>query len=86
MLEFISLVAKEEDFKESEDWATRLKNELVQGDPENVNSATYIAITRLGDGSLPEIYGPEYQTLLDLKQKHDPQNVFSLAVPRLVEG
>jgi hypothetical protein len=86
MLEFISLVAKEEDFKESEDWAARLKDALVHGDPDNVIPATYIAITRLGDESLPEIYGPEYQTLLDLKQKHDPQNVFSLAVPRLVEG
>lgn len=86
MVELISLVKKEEDFQESEDWATRLKNEILLRDPENVIAGTYIALTRLGDESLPEIYGAEYQTLLDLKRKYDPTDVFSLAVPRLLEG
>lgn len=83
MLELISMVSKEEDTEESEEWATRLKTELLQKDPVNVLPGTYISVTRPGDAPTSEMYGPNYQTLLGLKKKYDPQNVFSLAVPRL---
>jgi hypothetical protein len=87
MLELISLVAKEEEVNESIEWATSLKNELLQMDPSNLLSGTYISVTRPGDVPLSKIYGPgsNFETLLGLKRKYDPQNVFSLAVPRLVE-
>jgi hypothetical protein len=87
MLEFISMVENEEDAKESEEWGTNLKNEILQKDPENVLPGTYISVTPPGEVPLSKIYGPEsnYQTLLDLKRKFDPQNVFNLAVPRLLE-
>jgi hypothetical protein len=87
MLEFISIVENEEDAKESEEWGTNLKNEILQKDPENVLLGTYISVTQPGDVPLSKIYSLEsnYQTLLDLKRKFDPQNVFNLAIPRLLE-
>ncbi|OBT84640.1 hypothetical protein VE02_05460 [Pseudogymnoascus sp. 03VT05] len=87
MLELISLVVKEEEVNESIEWATSLKNELLQMDPKNLLSGTYISVTRPGDVPLSKIYGPDsnFEALLDLKRKYDPQNVFSLAVPRLAE-
>lgn len=87
MLEFISLVGNEHEVKESEEWATSLKNEILQKDPGNVLPGTYISVTPPGDVPFSKIYGPDsnYQELLSLKHKYDPQNVFSLAVPRLLE-
>ncbi|OBT69935.1 hypothetical protein VE03_00413 [Pseudogymnoascus sp. 23342-1-I1] len=87
MLELISLVAKKEEVDESVEWATGLKNELLQMDPKNLLSGTHISVTRPGDMPLSKIYGPSsnFEALLGLKRKYDPQNVFSLAVPRLVE-
>ena len=88
MLEFISLVNQEENVKESEKWGASLRNEILQKDPENVLPGTYISLTPPGDVPLSKIYGPDanYQNLLDLKKKYDPQNVFNLAVPNLLES
>ncbi|OBT42515.1 hypothetical protein VE00_06233 [Pseudogymnoascus sp. WSF 3629] len=70
MLELISLVAKEEEVNESIEWATSLKNELLQMDPSNLLSGTYISVTRPGDVPLSKIYGPgsNFETLLGLKR------------------
>ena len=88
MLEIISLVDKEENSKESEEWGISLRDEILQKDPENVLPGTYISVTPPGEVPLRKIYGPDanYQNLLDLKKKYDPQNVFSLAVPKLLES
>jgi hypothetical protein len=87
MLELISMVGNEEDLKESEEWSTSLRKELLQMEPGNLLPGTYISLTPQGDVPLSKIYGPDsnYHDLLDLKQKYDPQNVFSLAVPRLIQ-
>ena len=88
MLEFLSMVDKEEDVADSEEWAISLKNEILQKDPENVLPGTYLSVTPPGDVPLSQVYGPDsnYQTVLALKQKYDPQNVFSLGLPRVLEG
>lgn len=87
MLEFISTVAKEEDEKESREWATNFRKELLQMKPENLLPGTYISLTPPGVTPLSKIYGPDsnYETLLELKQKYDPHNVFNLAVPKFYE-
>ena len=85
MLEFLSMVDREEDVADSEEWAISLKNEILQKDSENVLPGTYLSVTPPGDVPLSKIYGPDsnYQTVLNLKQKYDPQNVFNLGLPRL---
>jgi hypothetical protein len=67
--------------------SANLTNELLRVDPGNLLPASYVSVTPPGDVSLSTIYGPDsnYRTLMDLKQKCNPQNVFSLAGPRLVE-
>jgi hypothetical protein len=87
ILEFISLVENEEDVKESVEWATNLKNEILQINPGNLLTGTYISVTPPRDVPLSKIYSPDsnYQGLLALKRKYDLQNAFNLAVPKLFE-
>jgi hypothetical protein len=47
---------------------------------------SYIPLIDKEDGiDLKTVYGPHYDTLLALKKKYDPDNVFKYAVPRLLE-
>lgn len=83
VLEIIGSVADPENFETSKSWAATFRKELLQSSRNNLLPETYISLTKPGDNSLSDIYGPNYQALLALKWKFDPKNIFHLAVPRL---
>lgn len=83
VLEMIGSVANLESMNASQAWAATFRKELLQSSGNNLLPGTYISVTKPGDNSLSNIYGPNYQALLALKRKFDPKDVFNLAIPRL---
>ncbi|KAI1075710.1 FAD-binding domain-containing protein [Whalleya microplaca] len=83
MLEIVSLtpdVAMEE---KAAAWALSFKKELRENDPDNVLDSSYVALLDDDDADWKKIYGSHYETLLGLKRKYDPDNVFKHAIPKL---
>jgi hypothetical protein len=72
-----------DDLQEHLEWITYFKTDLSGTRQENILPGTYMSLTPPADIDLARIYGSKYQTLLTLKREYDPQNVFSLAVPRI---
>jgi hypothetical protein len=83
MLEIAKTVAAQADLKGTEDWAGTFMDELRQMDPGNILPGTYISLTPPGSNSSANIFGSNYETLLDLKRKYDPEGTFGLAPPEL---
>jgi hypothetical protein len=83
MVEIISLTGDPNDAEEGTRWGQAAAQELREGDPENVLEGVYVSLSHDVDGDVEKIYGSRYQTLLELKKKYDPENVFKYAVPRL---
>ncbi|KAI2464933.1 FAD-binding domain-containing protein [Annulohypoxylon bovei var. microspora] len=83
MLELVTMTpVKELEIKGAE-WGNGLMNELREADPENVMGSSYVSLMDNDDSDLKKIYGSHYDTLVALKNKYDPGNVFKYAVPRL---
>ena len=85
MIEFIWTPATEAGVKECREWADSFRQELLQSDPKNILPGTYISLTTPGSNTLANIYGPNYETLMALRRKYDPEMVFNLAVPFVYE-
>jgi hypothetical protein len=83
VLEIIKTVVEQADLKRTEDWADIFIGELRKMDPGNILPSTYISITPPGSNSFENIFGSNYETLLEMKRKHDPQGVFDLAQPEV---
>ena len=83
MLEIIKTVAEQMDLKRTEDWADTFISELRKMDPENILPGTYISLTRPGSNSFENIFGSNYEPLLEMKRKYDPEGTFGLAQPEL---
>ncbi|CAG8929344.1 unnamed protein product [Penicillium salamii] len=87
MLELIGFSTVDATADISRAWATRTEQEVKQADPRSVLSTVYVSLfdtTGLSPAEvLEKTYGSTTQTLKDLKSTHDPENVFSLAVPSL---
>jgi hypothetical protein len=83
VLEIIKTVVEQTDLKWTEDWADTFISELRKMDPGNILPSTYISITPPGSNSFENIFGSNYETLLEMKRKHDPQGVFDLAQPEV---
>jgi hypothetical protein len=85
MIELCSTTADPTLEKRADDWARAAQKELLENDPDNVLKSRYIALVDKEDRDLRMVYGLHYDTLLALKKKYDPDNVFKYAVPRLLE-
>ena len=62
-------------------WAKACIKELREEDPENILESTYVSLGSREDSDYKKIYGAQYDKLVSLKTKYDPDNVFKLAVP-----
>lgn len=85
MLEILPIVSHMQDLEDANRWGENFLGELKRTNPENIMEATYISLTRQSELSLSKIYGPNYGNLLELKWMYDPNDVFSLAVPKLID-
>ncbi|KAI2634010.1 hypothetical protein GGS21DRAFT_543910 [Xylaria nigripes] len=82
MFEFVAMTPVAELEAKGADWALNLMKDIREADPENVLETAYVSL--MGDESdYKKIYGTQYSTLVALKKKYDPDNVFKHAVPRL---
>ncbi|CAK7231691.1 hypothetical protein SCUCBS95973_008004 [Sporothrix curviconia] len=84
MLEVIAL-AKEKALAEGPvaDWAKACIKELRDEDPENILESSYVSLGSDEDSDYKKIYGIQYDKLVALKTKYDPDNVFKFAVPKV---
>ncbi|KAI0886631.1 FAD-binding domain-containing protein [Annulohypoxylon maeteangense] len=83
MLEMIAATPVKELEAKGTEWAAGLTRELREADPENVMESAYISLLDNDDMDCKKIYGAHYETLVALKKKYDPDNVFKYAIPRL---
>ena len=83
MLEIITTVADQADLKGAKEWAHDFLNELKEMKPENILPGTYISITPPGSNSFKNIFGTNYDHLLEMKRKYDPEGIFGLAPPEV---
>ncbi|PWY92832.1 FAD-binding domain-containing protein [Aspergillus heteromorphus CBS 117.55] len=87
VLEILGFTTEDEAKEESEQWAKRAAEEFQQTDPNNTLPTVYISLLNtMGVESadvLRKAYGPHVPELLALKERIDPENVYSLAVPLL---
>jgi len=84
VLELIKTVAEQRDLKRAEDWVGTFIEELRKMDPRNILPSTYISITKPGSNSFKNIFGPSnYEDLLEMKRKYDPEGTFDLAQPEV---
>ncbi|KAI8649070.1 FAD-binding PCMH-type domain-containing protein [Fusarium keratoplasticum] len=72
--------------KHAEEWARSLKQDLIEKDPDNVLDAAYIGFLDDDEMELSKVYGDHYQTLVAVKRKLDPRNLFKNSVPRVEVG
>ena len=83
VLEIIKTVAEQTDLKRAEDWVDTFIGELRGMDPGNILPGTYISVTRPGSNSFENMFGSNYETLLEMKRKYDPEGTFDLAQPEV---
>lgn len=65
-------------------WADSVIQDLRDNDPDNVLESRYVSLVHEERPDYKKIYGKHYDTLLALKQKLDPNNVFKTSVPQLI--
>ncbi|KAF4956388.1 hypothetical protein FSARC_11590 [Fusarium sarcochroum] len=85
MLEIYAVVPDPSVAEERMQWAAKVKAEIEKEDADNILESSYISLGSHEDVDLKKIYGRHYSTLMDLKKKHDPKNVFKHTVPRLLQ-
>ena len=83
MLEIMGCVTKEESKQESKQWISHTSNNVQQTDSSNILPNVYISLYPEYE-ELSKFFGSHVEEILALKGKFDPQNVFSLTVPRLM--
>lgn len=83
MLEIITAVAERKDLKEAQNWAGTFIEEMRKLDPKTLLPGTYISLTPPGSNSFQNIFGANYEPLLEMKRKYDPEGTFGLAPPEL---
>lgn len=83
MLEIYALTKDKDVAEERVKWGREVKAELERDDGDNVLEGSYVALGEHGE-DLKRVYGKHYETLLGLKERYDPGNVFKHSIPRLV--
>ncbi|CAJ2508078.1 Uu.00g092640.m01.CDS01 [Anthostomella pinea] len=84
MLELISLTPDETLEARGNDWALAVKKDLLEQEPENILESSFVPLLGEDDANYKKVYGPHYETLVRLKKKYDPENVFRHAVPKIL--
>ncbi|KAK9780346.1 putative FAD-binding PCMH-type domain-containing protein [Seiridium cardinale] len=82
MVEIISVTTNASVAAAAEQWGQGLATDLREKDPGNVLEG-YISLNDDNDTNLRAAYGPNYDTLVHLKEKYDPTNVYKYAIPKL---
>lgn len=81
MLELIGSVLDKANMEGSQNWITEFHGELKKtGETMKVE---YLALSKPGDALVSDCFGSNWEFLMDLKRKCDPEGVFDMAVPRL---
>lgn len=83
MVEIVSMTADPSLEAEASTWGQALLRELKEQDPGNVLDTAYISLLDENDVDLRKIYHKHFDTLVALKKKYDPDNVFKHAVPKV---
>jgi len=84
MLELIGAVLDRREFPKSQKWVKDMYEELKAGG--EAMEGSYISLTHQEDISLEKIYGTEWENLVQLKERLDPEGVFANTVPRMPVG
>ncbi|KAI1086808.1 hypothetical protein F5B19DRAFT_487217 [Rostrohypoxylon terebratum] len=83
MLELIATTPVKELEAKGAEWAVELLSEVRKEDLENVLESSYLSLLDNDDSDYRKIYREHYETLVVLKKKYDPNNVFKYAIPQL---
>lgn len=83
MLEIVSTTTEEASAEAAYEWALGLRRAVVSAVPDEVVGGGWLAMTPDEEVDLEKVFGEDYEFLLGLKRKWDPDNVFRNTVPRL---
>lgn len=81
VLELIGTVIDKANMEGSQNWITEFYRELKR--TGETMKFEYLPLSKPGDVLVSDIFGSNWEFLMDLKRKHDPEGVFDMAVPRL---
>lgn len=83
VLELIATASDPAGVEVSQAWAVSFRDELLRSAHENILTCSWVPMTPPDEVSLSKTFGPHYESLLGLKRKHDPRNVFKLSTPSI---
>ncbi|ROW13166.1 hypothetical protein VPNG_04874 [Cytospora leucostoma] len=84
VIEIVSMTTDPALEAEASTWGQAALRELKEQDPGNVLDTAYISLLDQNDVDLRNIYHKHFDTLVALKKKFDPDNVFKHAVPKII--
>lgn len=82
-LEIVAISRDPDAAIKADEWALALKQDLLKNDTENILDSAYIGFLDNDELQLDKVYGNRYETLVSIKKKLDPKNVFTNSVPKL---
>lgn len=85
MVEIVSTASGPALKEEVNAWGQRVLRELKEADPDNVLDSAYISLLDHRDADLQKLYGGHLDTVVALKRKYDPDNVFKHSSPKVLE-
>lgn len=83
MLEILSTTTDETAVEKAFAWACALKRAVEEAGPDDVVGGGWLAMTTHEQSDWVKVFGRNYEFLMELKRKWDPNNVFRNTVPRL---
>lgn len=82
MVEIVSMTSDPTLKEETAAWGQGLLRKLKEHDGPNILDSPYISLLDSDDAKLEKIYGRHLETLVSLKRKYDPENVFKHSAPK----
>lgn len=83
LVEIVSMTSDPALNDETAAWGQSLLRELREQDGPNILDSAYISLLDFEDADLKKIYGRHLDTLVSLKKKFDPENVFKHSAPKV---
>lgn len=83
MIEIVSMTADPALKEQASAWGQGLLRDLREQDAGNILDSAYISLLDHADADLKKIYGKHFETLVSLKKKYDPENVFKHSAPKI---
>ncbi|KAJ4413984.1 hypothetical protein N0V82_008194 [Gnomoniopsis sp. IMI 355080] len=84
VLEMVSVTSDPDLKDETAAWGQGILRELKEKDQDNILDSAYISLLHYDDADLKKVYGKHLETLISLKRKYDPKNVFNHAAPKIM--